>query len=111
MPGASDIASGALTFSGGGGSGATGTYTVTGSVVTAISITTGGSGYSTAPTISFPASAPRVTVLVTIDEPDPLSSDRFGGKAAAPLFARIAEAAINELAITPTPGDRGCAGR
>lgn len=59
----------------------------------------------------FPAAAPRVTVLVTIDEPDPLSSDRFGGKAAAPLFARIAAAAINELAITPVPGDQGCAGR
>lgn len=59
----------------------------------------------------FPALAPRVTVLVTIDEPDPTSSDRFGGKAAAPLFARIAASAIHELAITPTPGDQGCAGR
>jgi hypothetical protein len=25
-----------------------------------------------------------VTILVTIDEPDPTSNDRFGGKAAAP---------------------------
>ena len=58
----------------------------------------------------FPAAAPEVTILVTIDEPDPTSNDRFGGKAAAPLFATIATSAIHELAITPTPGDTGCAG-
>jgi cell division protein FtsI (penicillin-binding protein 3) len=57
----------------------------------------------------FPADAPRVTVLVTIDEPDPTSNDRFGGTAAAPLFTKIATAAIHELQITPTPGDTGCA--
>jgi cell division protein FtsI (penicillin-binding protein 3) len=57
----------------------------------------------------FPADAPKVTILVTIDEPDPTSADRFGGKAAAPLFAKIATAAIHELKITPTPGDTGCA--
>ncbi len=56
----------------------------------------------------FPADAPKVTILVTIDEPDPTSNDRFGGKAAAPLFAKIATAAIHELQITPTPGDTGC---
>ena len=56
----------------------------------------------------FPAQAPKVTILVTIDEPDPTSKDRFGGKAAAPLFATIATAAIHELQITPTPGDTGC---
>ena len=56
----------------------------------------------------FPSDAPRVTILVTIDEPDPTSSDRFGGKAAAPLFSSIATAAIHELQITPTPGDTGC---
>lgn len=56
----------------------------------------------------FPANAPKVTVLVTIDEPDPTSNDRFGGKAAAPLFATIATAAIHELQITPSPGDTGC---
>jgi len=56
----------------------------------------------------FPADAPKVTILVTIDEPDPTSNDRFGGKAAAPLFATIATAAIHELRITPNPGDTGC---
>ncbi|MEY4606542.1 MAG: peptidoglycan synthetase FtsI [Actinomycetota bacterium] len=59
----------------------------------------------------FPAQAPRVTILVTIDEPDPTSNDRFGGKAAAPLFARLARAAIHELAIMPVAGDTGCDGR
>ena len=56
----------------------------------------------------FPADAPKVTILVTIDEPDPTSNDRFGGKAAAPLFATIATATIHELQITPNPGDTGC---
>ena len=56
----------------------------------------------------FPAKAPQVTILVTIDEPDPTSEDRFGGKAAAPLFASIATSAIHELQIVPTPGDTGC---
>ncbi|MEI8240198.1 MAG: penicillin-binding transpeptidase domain-containing protein, partial [Actinomycetota bacterium] len=56
----------------------------------------------------FPANAPKVTILVTIDEPDPTSNDRFGGKAAAPLFAQIAADAIHELKITPSPGDTGC---
>ena len=57
----------------------------------------------------FPADAPRITILVTIDEPDPTSNDRFGGKAAAPLFATVATSAIHELQITPSPGDTGCA--
>ena len=56
----------------------------------------------------FPADAPKVTILVTIDEPDPTSNDRFGGTASAPLFATIATDAIHELQITPTPGDTGC---
>ena len=56
----------------------------------------------------FPAQAPRVTILVTIDEPDPTSRDRFGGTAAAPLFTKVAMSAIHELQIVPTPGDTGC---
>jgi cell division protein FtsI (penicillin-binding protein 3) len=56
----------------------------------------------------FPADNPKVTILVSIDEPDPTSGDRFGGTAAAPLFASVATAAIHELTITPTPGDTGC---
>ena len=56
----------------------------------------------------FPAEAPRLTILTTIDEPDPTSNDRFGGTAAAPLFKTVATAAIHDLKITPTPGDSGC---
>jgi len=56
----------------------------------------------------FPAQAPQVTILVTIDQPDPTSRDRFGGTAAAPLFTKIATSAIHELQIAPTPGDTGC---
>ena len=57
----------------------------------------------------FPAKDPRVTILVSIDEPDRSSRDRFGGTAAAPVFANLAEMAIHELSIQPTPGDTGCA--
>lgn len=56
----------------------------------------------------LPAQAPQVTILVTIDQPDPTSRDRFGGTAAAPLFTTIATSAIHELQIVPTPGDTGC---
>jgi cell division protein FtsI (penicillin-binding protein 3) len=49
-----------------------------------------------------------VTILVSIDEPDRSSRDRFGGTAAAPVFASLAEVAIQELSIQPTPGDTGC---
>jgi len=57
----------------------------------------------------FPAKNPQVTILVSIDEPDRSSRDRFGGTAAAPVFANLAEMAIHELSIQPTPGDTGCA--
>ena len=58
----------------------------------------------------LPANNPRVTVLVSIDEPDPLTRDRFGGTAAAPVFARIGQVLINELSIRPESGDVGCVG-
>ena len=56
----------------------------------------------------LPAADPKITVLVSIDEPDPTTKDRFGGTAAAPLFTTVAEAAILELRLSPTPGDTGC---
>lgn len=43
----------ALIFSGGGGSGAAGTFTVSGGAITSISLTSGGNGYSSAPSVSF----------------------------------------------------------
>jgi cell division protein FtsI (penicillin-binding protein 3) len=56
----------------------------------------------------FPATEPKVTVLVSIDEPDPSTRDRFGGTAAAPVFAEIAQVVMHELRIEPPPGDTGC---
>jgi cell division protein FtsI (penicillin-binding protein 3) len=57
----------------------------------------------------FPAADPQVTILVSIDEPDPTSQDRFGGAAAGPVFADLAQVAIRELDTVPTAGDTGCA--
>lgn len=59
----------------------------------------------------LPASEPEFTVLVSIDEPDPSSRDRFGGTAAAPVFQRIGQVIINELNLRPQPGDTGCIGK
>ncbi|MEY4366089.1 MAG: peptidoglycan synthetase FtsI [Actinomycetota bacterium] len=59
----------------------------------------------------FPAAAPRVTMLVSIDEPNSGSIDRFGGTAAAPVFAQVVPTVMNELGIEPTGSGTGCAGR
>lgn len=56
----------------------------------------------------LPADKPRFTVLVSIDEPDPSTRDRFGGTAAAPVFAAISQVLINELDIRPSATDSGC---
>jgi cell division protein FtsI (penicillin-binding protein 3) len=59
----------------------------------------------------LPANDPQFTVLVSVDEPDPSSRDRFGGTAAAPVFARIGQVIVNELDLRPAPGDTGCVGK
>lgn len=56
----------------------------------------------------FPAEDPQVTVLVSVDEPPAGTDDRFGGTAAAPVFAELAPTLIHELGIVPTPGSLGC---
>ena len=56
----------------------------------------------------IPAQQPRFTVLVSIDEPNAASLDRFGGTAAAPVFANIAQVLISELDIRPDATDLGC---
>ncbi len=56
----------------------------------------------------FPAEDPQVTVLVSVDEPPGDTTDRFGGTAAAPVFAELAPTLIHELGIVPTPGSSGC---
>jgi cell division protein FtsI (penicillin-binding protein 3) len=59
----------------------------------------------------FPAEDPQVTVLVSIDEPpgDAEQQTRFGGTAAAPVFADIAPTIIHELNID-LPAGGGCPG-
>lgn len=59
----------------------------------------------------FPATAPRVTMLVSIDEPSSASIDRFGGTAAAPVFAQLVPTVMHELGIEPTGTDSACQGR
>jgi cell division protein FtsI/penicillin-binding protein 2 len=59
----------------------------------------------------FPAAAPRVTILVSIDEPSSGTIDRFGGTAAAPVFAQLVPTVMSELGIEPTGSGTGCAGR
>lgn len=56
----------------------------------------------------FPAKAPRVTILVSIDEPDSSTRDRFGGTAAAPVFARLVPTVMHELGIAATGPGTGC---
>ncbi len=56
----------------------------------------------------FPAENPQVTVLVSVDEPPAGTNDRFGGTAAAPVFAELAPTLIHELGIVPAPGAPDC---
>ncbi len=58
----------------------------------------------------FPAEDPQVTVLVSVDEPPAGTNDRFGGTAAAPVFAELAPTLIHELGIVPSPNAAGCPG-
>lgn len=46
-----------------------------------------------------PATAPEIVVAVVIDSPQ--GEDRFGGVVAAPVFARIMEAALHQLGVPP----------
>lgn len=55
----------------------------------------------------FPAEDPRVTVLVSIDEPPGGASEHYGGTAAAPVFANLVPTLIHELDIQP-PAGSGC---
>lgn len=69
---------------------------------------TGGRKYFASFVGFFPASAPRVTILVSIDEPDASTRDRFGGTAAAPVFARLVPNVMHELGIEATGAGTGC---
>nr|MDP9465130.1 penicillin-binding protein 2 [Actinomycetota bacterium] len=56
----------------------------------------------------FPANDPKVTILVSIDRPDPANRDHLGGMAAGPLFSTLATIAMHELRVSPSPDDAGC---
>jgi cell division protein FtsI (penicillin-binding protein 3) len=48
-----------------------------------------------------PAEAPRLVILVVIDEPQ---GDVYGGLVAAPAFKEIAKGALAHLGVSPSPG-------
>jgi cell division protein FtsI (penicillin-binding protein 3) len=52
-----------------------------------------------------PADAPRVTVLVSIDEPE--EGQHYGYQAAAPLFTEVAAEALRAMKVPPS-GSTGC---
>ncbi len=56
----------------------------------------------------FPAEDPQVTVLVSIDEPPAGDINRFGGTAAAPVFAELAPTIVHELNIEPPANTTPC---
>ena len=58
----------------------------------------------------FPAEDPQVTVLVSIDEPPGGENiNRFGGTAAAPVFAELVPKIAHEMSIQPPPDTTPCA--
>jgi cell division protein FtsI (penicillin-binding protein 3) len=77
-------------------------YKVAGKTGTAQKPNEKSSGYSNKVIASFvgmvPADAPRLVILVMIDEP---KTQRSGAKAAAPVFATIADFALKRLGIAP----------
>ena len=58
----------------------------------------------------FPAEDPQITVLISIDEPPAGTINRFGGTAAAPVFARLVPTIAHELGIQPPNNGAACAG-
>lgn len=46
-----------------------------------------------------PADAPRLAIVVVVDEPQ---KEKYGGKVAAPIFASIAEGALAALGVAPS---------
>ncbi len=78
-------------------------YTVAGKTGTAQKPNEKKKGYSDEVVSSFvgmvPADAPRLVILVMIDEPQ---TERLGAKVAAPVFARIADFSLKRLGIPPS---------
>jgi cell division protein FtsI/penicillin-binding protein 2 len=53
-----------------------------------------------------PANDPRVTILVTLDEPQ--GEFRYGRSGAAPLFAEVGAEALRSLKVPPSPPETIC---
>jgi cell division protein FtsI (penicillin-binding protein 3) len=58
----------------------------------------------------FPAEDPQITVLVSIDEPPAGDINRFGGTAAAPVFAELVPTIVHELGMQPPSETYSCEG-
>ncbi|MEO6570297.1 MAG: penicillin-binding protein 2 [Ilumatobacteraceae bacterium] len=56
----------------------------------------------------FPAEDPQVSVLVSIDEPPAGDINRFGGTAAAPVFAELVPTIMHELDMLPPADSTPC---
>jgi len=56
----------------------------------------------------FPAEDPQFTVLISIDEPPAGTINRFGGTAAAPVFARLVPTIAHEVGIQPPDTPPAC---
>ena len=54
-----------------------------------------------------PAEQPRLTILVSIDEP-PGSGEHYGAQVAAPLFVDVAREALRRLQVPPTSSGDTC---
>jgi cell division protein FtsI (penicillin-binding protein 3) len=83
-------------------------YSVAGKTGTAQKVNEDGSGYSDTKFISsfvgmVPAQAPRLVILVTVDEPSKVAY--YGADVAAPAFAHIADFALKHLEIPPVGGN------
>jgi len=78
-------------------------YTVAGKTGTAQKVDPVHGGYTKKNLASFlgfvPAEAPRLVILVAIDEPE---VHRMGGDAAAPAWSAIAKEALRQLGVAPT---------
>jgi cell division protein FtsI (penicillin-binding protein 3) len=84
-------------------------YAVAGKTATAQKVDLASGGYSEEKVIAsfmgyLPADAPRVAILVALDEP---KRTPYGGVAAAPIFQGIAEELMQYMGVSPTEGDFG----
>jgi len=84
-------------------------YTAGGKTGTSQKFDVAAGAYSDATTASFigmaPLDDPRVIVVVVLDSPNgelPDGTDlSFGGSAAAPVFAEVAQNALHQLGVVP----------